>query len=363
MAMEVNKATAPPPPPNVAIATPIGGSDSPFHAEQMGKMGNMEIDASNMSATSVSVIGLEVVLNASESIFIRQKFELGAMKMTCCNRRNVYKFYHDKEKMSKEQDPFLRAEERGERCARFCCNPNQALFLEVKENKESEQVLYTMERAGCCNTKICLGCPAWCTRCSEESWIYEGAIPEDIRAGDANKTMKALYYLKQRPVCTCFESINQGPTDYFHPILDVFQGDVNPKTLNVTNTAPLMSLKGPWCFGGCLSLFYANRFNASTGEENIGSAGHLPPQSCWQAFREIFSDADQFQVDFQGQDGAMRSDLKPVLLYATMLTDYMFFERDSPCCFYEDNMLGCTLANYYCCGCVLPCAVQVPIQT
>jgi hypothetical protein len=91
------------------------------------------------------------------------------------------------------------------------------------------------------------------------------------------------------------------------------------------------------------------------GTGDVATIIKQKPRTLVGALREAATDADVYTMRL---DPAARlaPQQKATLLGALVLTDFMFFERDSPPC----NSNGCNLCQMYCCGCLFPCSCVNP---
>lgn len=82
------------------------------------------------------------------------------------------------------------------------------------------------------------------------------------------------------------------------------------------------------------------------------------PKSMADAARELLTDADAFTLEVF--DPKITPEQKVHLLGALLLSDYMFFERDTDA--FECNPFARTCAinffNCFCCGCICPCKLK-----
>lgn len=87
----------------------------------------------------------------------------------------------------------------------------------------------------------------------------------------------------------------------------------------------------------------------------IGKIVKMKPSSLGQFSQELVSDADVFSIEFQNRD--LDVNKKATLFGALHLIDYMFFENEGQGSVDLVNSRGSyKLCDFYCCGCVLPCA-------
>ncbi|XP_017008058.3 phospholipid scramblase 2-like isoform X3 [Drosophila takahashii] len=173
-------------------------------------------------------------------------------------------------------------------CTRNCC-PERPFHMKIFDNYLKEEVIH-LHRP--------LGCSCICSPCCLHS-IEVSAPPGNV-IGRIQEEWSIC-----RP---CFRILNQS-------------GDL------------VLRIEGPSCF--CSTCCNVN-FNVLSlnGEE----VGRITKQ--WSGLgRELFTDADMFGMTFPMN---MDVNLKAVLLGATFLIDFMFFEKQCDCCFRFFNCcLGC----------------------
>ncbi|EFP01127.1 CRE-SCRM-1 protein [Caenorhabditis remanei] len=169
-------------------------------------------------------------------------------------------------------------------CERQCCGPNRGFVMHVVDNFKRE--VLTIKREFKCCGGGCYGCFA-CVGCCQQECVVE------------TPSMGVLGIIRQR--CG-FMSSNY----------DVCDGDGNV----------IFQIDGPCCcmLCGCQD----KEFPIKTA--NNGTVVGAITKKWGGCFREAFTDADTFAVNFPGD---LDVKLKGVLLGATFLIDFMEFEQQS----------------------------------
>lgn len=91
----------------------------------------------------------------------------------------------------------------------------------------------------------------------------------------------------------------------------------------------------------------------ATGD--LATIHKLKPRDLTGMLREAVTDADVYTMRIHPA-ARLAPQQKATLLGTLILTDYMYFERDSAAC----SGSGCNLCQMYCCGCVVPCSCVAP---
>lgn len=132
------------------------------------------------------------------------------------------------------------------------------------------------------------------------------------------------------------------------PQIDSFQPGGTEAELRIT---------GPCCFGGCSELCFDSHFMAVNlkSEETIGEVKKLRPATCMDAIKEMATDSDRFQIDFQKANNQQ----KMGLLTSAFLSDFMFFEQDNGMCRRTaGGQIAITCFQCYVCGMLCPCGIS-----
>jgi hypothetical protein len=291
---------------------------------------------------------LQQILEPLPKAHIYQSINIGETATGgCCREANRYTLYASAEEGHAGKNGLGFMYETDQGCLgcleRQCCKGFHGMKLEVMNN--SGQIINTIERPGCCSGKPCLWCCSCAGPCLEELNVYEGAVtggPGKIQAANPGKL---LFSTRQRP---CQQSICSVKMDVFAPGAN----------------EPAMTVHAPCVFGGCKSLFCDDHFPI---EDSKGVAvGHLKkksPESIGACFKEICTDADDYQVDFGGTTNgqATNGTQKLAMLTAALQADFMLFEQDKGPCFCEDPCaldVACTIFNCYVCGLFRPCILR-----
>ena len=336
----------------------------------------------------------------------------------CCpmlERSNIYDVYDG----ATGQHIFF-AKEKSSCIWRTCCAPRHSLLVEFKLSTalpppmlfnvdvDSLPTAMTMEREGC-PSKPCLGCCVILPMCRDGMYMHAGPVNvenslkaaspacvgfaaqpqcggglaptlnvmERARGGGPGNTWNALAKVRLlsavqhtdsrfaractvRAACCAAHALNLPPTAaHAHD-------DPNRPTL-----APCVhfvcdcQIEGPTCFGGCLELCCSSTFTVSSygmgqlgqkvGTGDVATIIKQKPRSLMGALREAITDADVYTMQLNPA-ARLAPQQKATLLGALVLTDFMFFERDTPPCGND----GCNLCQMYCCGCLVPCSCVNP---
>lgn len=134
------------------------------------------------------------------------------------------------------------------------------------------------------------------------------------------------------------------------------------------NHQPFGRIVGPCCFGGmselCLDFrFYSSLWASPQFSADIAMITRKAPQGVGGFFREMFTDADTYTVEFNpsiSNDGRLTPSQKLTTLSAQVLIDYMLFDGNTKKCDCNDN--GLTIYCFYCSviGCAMPCCIHIP---
>ncbi len=83
------------------------------------------------------------------------------------------------------------------------------------------------------------------------------------------------------------------------------------------------------------------------------------PQSGAGIFVEMFSNADNYTIEFNPQ-GNLTAEQKATILAGQLLADYMFFDGNTEKCNSDDS--GVTCYFWYCSiiGAIIPCCIYIP---
>jgi hypothetical protein len=106
------------------------------------------------------------------AVYVSQQLSFIEAGCQCCAQRNMYHFHAG---VDESAPLFLTGKEKSPCLTRCCCNPIHSQFIELSDT--SNNVLYTVERQGCCTARpgLCCACP--CTdSCTQEITLHEGML-------------------------------------------------------------------------------------------------------------------------------------------------------------------------------------------
>lgn len=196
------------------------------------------------------------------------------------------------------------AREESDCCVRNCCGPRRKLELRIVDNV-SRQVIHIKRRFAC---QSCL-CPCWLQK-------IEVSSPPGVAIG----------YVEQN----------------WNPVFPSF-------TVKDSSDEPVLTIKGPFWTSSCCCRDVKFRIMSANGSVKVGKI-----YKQWSGMaKETFTDADNFAITFP-MDLDVR--IKAVILAATFLIDYMYFEStDSKNRVKVQNASGVPSVNYeYKCCCCCP---------
>jgi hypothetical protein len=136
------------------------------------------------------------------------------------------------------------------------------------------------------------------------------------------------------------------------------------RTGNTPDTGtPFGKIEGPCCFGGWSELCFDFHFEVSnfTSEKKTGDLGLITkkkPQSMAGAVTELFSNADNYEIQFR--ENKLSAEQKLTVLAGQLLADYMFFDGNTEKCEDRDDAVICYC--FYCSviGNIIPCYIAIP---
>jgi hypothetical protein len=263
----------------------------------------------------------------------------------CCDQPNEYSGYPTSITLKPQKDgphkgyPVLPVEgklfsmkERSSCPARVCCCGMHDFQMDVTSLANGQfQHTHTIVRPGCGSGKCCLCLPSCAGPCTEEWQMYEK---------NAVGGSEPLFQAKETKCC------------------------LNPCSLQLgihaqNDPTPAYQVNGPCFFGGCKSLFCDDKFPIRDMEgKQLGELKKHAPRSCGDCLKEIFTDADDYAVQFQPE---ATEDARLGMLTATIMADIILFEKDKGPCWCE-NPCACdfaiTVCNCYVCGCFRPCYIK-----
>lgn len=228
--------------------------------------------------------------------------------------------------------------EESENWNRCCCAPGHSLFAKFYLADESGgrtgPPVLTMEREGCdcCFTgpcpKPCLCCFTCKPGCADKSSFYAGDVVG--RPGETEGARERTMLLG--------ESVQPITGGGFKPVMQVMDRGDGPN--NEVTTTMFAAARGPCFFGGCSECCCDTKFGvslATPGSDlkaihqlpfgDFASINKIKPKGLGQAARELFSDADIWEVHFHNKN--VTAQQKANILATMIHLDYMFFERDN----------------------------------
>jgi hypothetical protein len=257
---------------------------------------------------------------------------------------NEYKILGEKLNEQGTAKVLMYAKEESNILNRACCAPNHALKVKFhmpdpnnnkKPSKNPEDVVWTMERDGCCTKWLNCCCPlTGC--CQQDMKLWAGNMEEDIGKITGQLIGRAMV---PKPFGGCLT-----------PTLHIMERDA---------TEPGAKLEGPTLFGGCTELCFTTEWPISkfASEKKAGDLAmiqKMKPDTFTDAMKELLGDADTYRMSVSP---GMSADQKAVFLASLLLLDYMFFERDSDMIKFENGCQTLTINCFmlYCCGVLCPC--------
>ena len=115
---------------------------------------------------------MEEMMEPLTAVYVSQQLSFIEAGCQCCAQRNMYHFHAG---VDESAPLFLTGKEKSPCLTRCCCNPIHSQFIELSDT--SNNVLYTVERQGCCTARpgLCCACP--CTdSCTQEITLHEGML-------------------------------------------------------------------------------------------------------------------------------------------------------------------------------------------
>lgn len=327
-------------------------------AERMQEVLGPEMDQNGTIAQA-----LQNVSNVQGFQVVQKFFMLEALTGGLWEKKNVYFV------MNKENDErIFEVREESKNCDRICCAPYHSFTLTFHPYIEGKRIqgppAYTMERQGCGCTccpphgcEKCFGCCAYSDLCLQKYNLHKGHI-----------------------VATEEMHVGMFPRDRLISSMEMPKwGGVFTPTLEIKDAAGVVEgrIEGSFCWGGCSELCFTYNYPVSSAAAakktgDIAVITKMRPKTATGILKEIFTDADVFNLDIKNADllpssAAMGSETgkdismpekKMKLLASLLAIDFMLFEFDqSMCGVTDDNKLYCSLFLCFCCGCVQNCKI------
>lgn len=206
--------------------------------------------------------------------------------------------------------------------------------------------------------RCCYKCPCKCLNtfvcfqyCQDGAHVYAGEVPDEPEREKGRPF--------NLPAHNLIGSVNQP----------VFGGWYLP-TLHLRSDGqtddaePFGKVQGPCCFGGwselcCDFKFKTSWFGSESGSEDIAVITKKKPASLAGGFKEMFSNADMYEISFK-DDAVLTPAQKLTVLSAQLLADYMFFENNTEKCRDTNEAIYCYC--FYCniVGALIPCTIVIP---
>lgn len=267
----------------------------------------------------------EAMIGQVHAVHITQKVSIAeAATFGCCEMENVYVGRIG----DKDGEKIFTAKENSGCFERCFCAPLNSLLLEISDPEDN--VIYTLERPGCCFAKPCLGVVPCMDMCVEEMTLHDGHKSGDPGSLD---DPAPVFKVKQSTACEAMCA----------PELKVIYEGVE---------TPSMTITGPQCFGGCSELCCDSKFEAvNKSGDPAGEVKKLAPRDCSSVCAEMFTDSDKYLVTF-GEDNS--ADDKAALLTSAFLVDFMYFEADQGMLNCRNGNCSATCCLCYCMGCTIP---------
>lgn len=337
--------------------------------------------ASLVPSASRTLLNQETVdiLDRMDSFFIQQRIRmLEAATCGCFEQPNVYDVFDHE---TNQRVMIIKEESDG--CSRCCCSPDHSVFVKfyhVESNapelqpgqtvdwsyEPKNEPFMTFEREGCdcCFKKICPK-PCLCCFACGEGCQQVGTL----HAGDLTGRPGELKGKRER-VTLLGESIQPRGGGGFKPIMQMMER-ADPSDGVNGKTEMFAATRGPCLTGGCSKLCCNSEFGQSvTSPEDFGNVKKLhtmnfgdfatitklKPKTLAQGAREMFTDADLFDVRFKNT--SVTPQQKANMLAQMVHLDYMFFERDGDMCYTDaGGNFHIVFFNCFIYGCVCPCQI------
>jgi hypothetical protein len=156
-----------------AVATPVPNNDvvSVVASPMARDMIPVKVDGERESVFQRR--SMEEMMEPLTAVYVSQRLApMEAVTCGCCAYRNSYQFHAG---IDENAPLFLVGNEKSPCLSRCCCNPIHSQFIELSDT--SSNVLYTVERQGCCLAKPGLCCMFPCTdSCTQEITLHEGKL-------------------------------------------------------------------------------------------------------------------------------------------------------------------------------------------
>lgn len=329
--------------------------------------------------------GWRAMLQPAGGIVLKQKASLVEAvggDGGCCETANRYDAFH----LGGPQDGqhMFSIFERSSCCMRCWCNPSHKAALTFhypapggtfqdfwSYKPPAEEALMTAVKPTRCGCWACSAC------CMREMTLVDGNLGPNPEGGK----------------CCCFDSTAKGkccswfegndPVSFAsnsligfahvpkcgggcHPQVDLYsQRDaLGPQGAAWGHVNGTGCAGGCCCFGGCLEFCCDFPFPVSSkpapGGKGPGVVGDIAtmvkkkPQGATGALKEMFTDADNYQMTFTRAD--LTVEQKATLLAANVFADYLYFEEGGACEICPEPNVICrfTICYMYCCGCLYP---------
>jgi hypothetical protein len=197
----------------------------------------------------------------------------------------------------------------------------------------------------CLSTFVCFEC------CQDGAHVYAGEVPDQPK-----KEVGRPFDL---PAHNLIGSVKQP----------IFGGVYRP-TLHLRSDGqndeaePFGKIQGPCCFGGwselcCDFKFTTSWFGSEASSADIALITKKKPTSLAGGVRQMFSNADVYQIAFN-DDAVLTPAQKLTVLSAQLLADYMFFDNNTEKCRDTGETVYCYC--FYCSiiGAPVRCTLCIP---
>jgi hypothetical protein len=144
-------------------------------------------------------------------------------------------------------------------------------------------------------------------------------------------------------------------------------GGINLPTLHLKSPQepePYAKVEGPCFFGGwsemcCNFKFAVSSMNNPTRSADLATIVKKRPNTLMGAVRELFSEADVYSIQFNG-DAKLDASKKATVLAAQLLADYMWFDGNTEKCKNTDEAIYCYCCYFSCIGMICPVYIAIP---
>lgn len=311
--------------------------------------------------------GWHAIYTADEFMVKQTINWIEALSNGCCEMPNHYMVFN------KDHQTVYVAQEESGCCSRCCCAPNHNFAIQLRDRSgRDDEPFGGMEVLGFYHPMKCAPCCCvCCNMCQHEMYVYQGKVPGTVDdrpccgPPEMNDPNNPLIGVLRQPVCG----------GVYRPTIQLMDAtqDGNVKDGGIKEQLPTEELVGPClCIGSCCeSKFHCQA--PGQHDEHQGAYGKIKKEGVsggGDAFREIFTDADNFKLKFEKEAPFMKSEqdwmfsmrAKARLLGGLFLLDYMFFEGDGAfeCCPDPDTICRLKCCDLYCCGALVPCYIRLP---